>query len=440
MSELWQQCLVVLKKETQEVDYKQWLKPLTASIKGDTLVLSAINSFFVKHIEKHYLAKIEQVIASVSHGQVVQVKIELMQWSEPVPTKSVVQASVLDESDEIDPTYTFDNFVKGKSNALAYSACWDMAKKAEQSTHAFVFIYGVSGVGKSHLMHSVAHRYQRGGKSFCYFTADGFMDKLNLAFKTHTIADFKKNVASADLLIIDDVHIIQSSTKPKMADVLLGLHSEFVQLGKRVILASDRSPIQMQGFDARFLSRFSGGLTVCIDPPELDVCVQILEKKAQALGFSLPKECAIFIAQNVKPEGRTFEGAVRNIKAQMDLMGVEGPLDIEMVSKAIRGILLVRSQSLSAESIKEAVAEYFGISVKDLVGKKRLRAIARPRQIAMALTREFTKESFPDIGQAFGGRDHTTVMHACDKVAELLQTDPMFQKDYQALFATLRFN
>lgn len=440
MSELWQQCLFVLRQDTEEVEYKQWLKPLAASIQGDALVLSAINNYFVKHIEKHYLQKIQEIVASASQGQITQVKLRLMQLSEPAVAKSVVQATLLDESDELDPSYTFENFVKGKSNALAYNACLDMAKKAGQSPVAFVFIYGVSGVGKSHLMHSVAHRYQKSGRSFCYFTAEGFMQKVGLSFMNNTIAGFQKNVASADLLIIDDVHSIPSNKKPQMANVLLSLHSEFVQLGKRVILASDRPPIQMEGFDARFLSRFSGGLTVGIDPPELDVCVQILEKKAQALGFFLPKECAIFIAQNVKPEGRTFEGAVKNIKAQMDLMGMDSPLDIEMVSKAIRGIILVRSQSVSAETIKGAVAEYFGISVKDLVGKKRLRAIARPRQIAMALTREFTKDSFPDIGQAFGGRDHTTVMHACDKVAELLKTDPTFQKDYQALFATLRFS
>lgn len=233
------------------------------------------------------------------------------------------------------------------------------------------------------------------------------------------------------------MHLIPSKKKVATAGVLLDLYSDFVKSGKRVILASDKPPAQMEDFDARFLSRFSEGLTVAIDPPEIDTRLQILQKKATRLNLNLPKECAIFIAQNVPPDVRRLEGALNQVRANAQMMGAE--VDLGLVRQAIKNLIVTRSRSINGDNIKDMVAEYYGISVKDLLGKKRSRNIARPRQLAMALTREFTNDSFPDIGQAFGGRDHSTVIHACEQVAKLVATDPVFEKDYNTLKSTLEF-
>ncbi len=440
---LWQACLLDLKHETEEVEYQQWLLPLVAQIADGVLVLNAINGFFIKHIEKKYLANIKALVAKHSQGQITQVALQILHSATPTTPKTekldkkTKTVARIEESNLINEAYTFDAFVRGKSNTLAYNVCYDMAKKAGESNYSSVFIYGMSGLGKTHLMHSVAHRYQKNGRKFCYFTSDGFMQKLAKAFADNNVATFQKNVNQADLLIIDDVHLVPSNKRPQMANVLLNLYMDFVQNGKRVILASDKPPYQLEGFDPRFLSRFSEGLTVAIDPPEMETRVQILEKKAQSLNLDLPKECAIFIAQNVPPDVRRLEGALNQIRANVEMMGV--PVDISLVRQTLKSHLVARARSINSDSIKDMVAEYYGISVKELIGKKRVRHIARPRQMAMALTREFAGDSFPDIGQAFGGRDHTTVMHACEKVEQLRQEDPTFDKDYKALSATLEF-
>lgn len=442
MSMVWQACLEDLRYEIGEAEFNQWFSPLRAEEQGQTLLIHTINEFFIKKIKERYLERLIVLVQKHSYGRMVEVELRVAGLPTdpelPAPPKKGKATVQLPDSDKINGLCTFDNFVRGKSNALAYNACYEMGKKMGQSSYASIFIYGVSGVGKTHLMQSVAHRYQKNGKTVCYFEASGFMKRLAQAFAEKQIPEFIKEVKRADLLIIDDVHLIPSKKKVATANVLLDLYTEFVVGGKRVILASDRMPAQMEDFDPRFLSRFSEGLTVAIDPPEIDTRVQILEKKAASLGLVLPKECAIFIAQNVPPDVRRLEGALNQVRANAQMMGIA--VDLPLVRHAIKGLVVSRAKSTNSETIKSMVAEYFGVSVKDLLGKKRTRNIARPRQLAMALTREFTHDSFPDIGQSFGGRDHSTVIHACEKVAELLQTDAVFAKDYQALKATLEFS
>lgn len=435
---LWERCLADLKHEVAQTEYQQWLLPLGARVEGTVLILTVINPFFVTNIKTNFLELIKTLAYRHSDGMVSEVVLELMQSGSPIAkTPRQTKAKPIDESNGLDLGYTFDAFVKGKSNTLAYNACYELAKKAGESTHPSLFIWGPSGLGKTHLMQSVAHRYQKNGRRFCYFTSDGFIKQAGLAFvgKTKTVEDFRNSVNQADILIIDDIHLISPSKKPATAELMLQLYSEFIEQGKRVILASNRPPTQMEGFDSRFLSRFVGGLTVAIDPPEMDTRVQILEKKATTLQIELPKECAIFIAQNIPADVRHLEGALKQVHANAQMLGL--PVSIDLVRQALKSQIMARTRTVNVENIKDIVAEYFGISVKELVGKKRLRTIARPRQIAMALTREFTGDSFPDIGQAFGGRDHTTVIHACEQIEKLRQTDASVDKDYRALSATL---
>lgn len=446
MNGVWERCLADLRYQIDDAEFNQWFSLLRAEEQGQTLVVYTINEFFIKKINESYLGLLQTLAYKHSQGQIVSVVLQVAMLqsdiavaSEKPSKKKAGFGVVISDSDILVPTCTFDAFVKGKSNTLAYNACYDMAKRAEQSSYASIFLYGVSGVGKTHLMQAVAHRYQKSGRAVCYFEANGFMERLARAFAEKRIPQFMENVKQADLLIIDDVHLMPSKKKVATAGILLELYSDFVGRGKRVILASDRLPSQMVDFDPRFLSRFSEGLTVAIDPPEMDTRVHILEKKANSLNLTLPKDCAIFIAQNVSPDVRRLEGALNQVHATAQMMGLI-VVDLPTVRQAIRGLMMARAQSINADTIKTMVAEYYGISVKDLVGKKRTRNIARPRQLAMALTREFTHDSFPDIGQSFGGRDHSTVIHACEKVAELITEDAIFAKDYQALSATLNIS
>ncbi len=224
--------------------------------------------------------------------------------------------------------------------------------------------------------------------------------------------------------------------KTKSSNEFLTLFADFTSGDKQLILASDRHPSQMTEFDERFRSRFSWGLTVAVDPPEIDTRVQILQKKAASYGMVLPKECALFIAQNVVSNVRRLEGALNQVFANANLTGAQ--ITLEMVQYALKDIVAMRVQAVNMDNIRKIVAEYYDVTVKDIMGRKRTRSIARPRQIAMALSRELTGDSFPEIGQSFGGRDHTTVMHACDKVNELRAADPAFDKDYKTLALMLQ--
>ena len=449
---VWQQSLDDLRHDTslKAADIKTWLEPLRIDLQGeDTIRLEAINDIFVGKIKKEYLGKIEQVVKARSHGKIDKIIIEAFKYDQSVQFgddksvnintqkkhKEIQDSTEITGSDPLQSDYTFDNFVKGKSNSLAYNVSLDLAKKGTQSVYRSLFIYGSSGFGKTHLMQAVAHRYQRAGRKFCYFKHENFVRKVVNASRMNQVEDFIKQVCQADLLIIDDIHFLNASEKPFTADILLRLYDEFNQEGRSIILASDKAPMMLTGFGQRFLSRFASGMTVMIEPPEIDTRVQILEKRASILKMHLPKDCALFIAQNMPADVRQLIGALNQVYANQELQ--QSQVDIHLVKFALKDKIVARTQSLNAENIKAVVAEYYGLSPKDLVGKKRTRNIARPRQMAMALVRELTNKSYPDIGQDFGGRDHSTVMYACEKVEELKQTDPITDKDYMALMATL---
>ena len=461
---LWDRCLNDLRYQLKENEFTMWLRPLSAKVVGDKLELLAPNQYFVTHVQENHFAAIEQLAKQHSNGEISQVVIKVESSVQPAPQDSTVDRNTsnghhnrgsasmtqgLDSegnlsdaaqmaSDKslsyINPYFTFETFVSGKSNMLAYKACQELGKKQSQNRHNPLFLYGASGLGKTHLMHSVAHKYLKIGKTFYYFSSEKFINQLVYALRNQKIEQFKRKIKRVDLLIIDDVHVLAG--KNKSSSEFLSLFADFMVEGKQVILASDRHPSQMTEFDERFRSRFSSGLAVSIEPPEMETRMQILQKKASLSGVELPKECALFIAQNVVSNVRRLEGALNQVVANANLTG--NPIDLDMVQYALKDVIAIRSQAVSMDNIRKVVAEYYDVSVKDLMSKKRTRSIARPRQIAMALARELTNDSFPDIGQSFGGRDHTTVMHACDKVAQLRSEDPVLDKEYKALSMTLQ--
>ncbi len=460
---LWDRCLNDLRYQLKENEFTMWLRPLSAKVVGNKLELLAPNQYFVSHVQENHFNAIEQLAKQHSNGAISQVVIQVESSVQQAPRDSVdnqatvggqyngarssthpagVESAVNEASQMgsdkslsyINPYFTFETFVSGKSNMLAYKACQELGKKQSQNRHNPLFLYGASGLGKTHLMHSVAHKYLKIGKTFYYFSSEKFINQLVYALRNQKIEQFKRKIKRVDLLIIDDVHVLAG--KSKSSNEFLSLFADFMVEDKQVILASDRHPSQMTEFDERFRSRFSSGLAVAIEPPEMETRMQILQKKATLSGVELPKECALFIAQNVVSNVRRLEGALNQVVANANLTG--NPIDLDMVQYALKDVIAIRSQAVSMDNIRKVVAEYYDVSVKDLMSKKRTRSIARPRQIAMALARELTKDSFPDIGQSFGGRDHTTVMHACEKVAQLRSEDPVLDKEYKALSMTLQ--
>ena len=487
---IWDRCLEDLRYQVKDNVFTMWLRPLSAHIEAKTLVIRAPNDYFVTYIKKNHLGDIQQLVAKHSQDSIEDVvvrvdnvtqsdsasydtttntlqtsgslfgddelsptlasqnKILKNQESNNAPETQLLtsartaiepHSTVIDSSDAkslsyLNPDFTFENFVTGKSNNLAYKACHELSKRQSKNRHNPLFIYGPSGLGKTHLMHSVAHRFLKNNRSFYYFTSEKFINQLVYSLRNNKIEDFKKKIKKVDLLIVDDIHVLAGKTKS--SNEFLTLFADFTSGDKQLILASDRHPSQMTEFDEGFRSRFSWGLTVAVDPPEIDTRVQILQKKAALYGMTLPKDCALFIAQNVVSNVRRLEGALNQVFANANLTGA--PITLEMVQYALKDIVAMRVQAVNMDNIRKIVAEYYDVTVKDIMGRKRTRSIARPRQIAMALSRELTGDSYPDIGQSFGGRDHTTVMHACDKVAQLRTADPAFDKDYKSLAMMLQ--
>ncbi|WP_350561692.1 chromosomal replication initiator protein DnaA [Psychrobacter sp. CAL346-MNA-CIBAN-0220] len=481
---LWDKCLDDLRYSVKDNVFTMWLRPLSAHQEAQTLIVRAPNDYFVSYIKKNHLDDIQQLIAKHSQGSIEEVIVRVDNASHsahtddiaidndaqksdslfgeaaftkeglsPTPASQIIKngsvstnidanmqhAALVDAADAkslsyLNPDFTFETFVTGKSNNLAYKACFELSKRQSKNRHNPLFIYGPSGLGKTHLMHSVASRYVKNNRSFYYFTSEKFINQLVYSLRNNKIEDFKKKIKKVDLLIVDDIHVLAGKTKS--SNEFLTLFADFTSGDKQLILASDRHPSQMTEFDERFRSRFSWGLTVAVEPPEIDTRVQILQKKATSFGMVLPKECALFIAQNVVSNVRRLEGALNQVFANANLTGA--PITLEMVQYALKDIVAMRVQAVNMDNIRKVVAEYYDITVKDLMGRKRTRSIARPRQVAMALSRELTGDSFPDIGQSFGGRDHTTVMHGCDKVAQLRAADPAFDKDYKVLAMMLQ--
>lgn len=437
---LWLKCVDELKYQVPDNIFTMWIRPLSASMHDNTMVVNVPNQYFASYVEKNYLSQIQTILHQLEPNLPIHVQIQIDKGNAitdaVVSTQELVDQKVTLVKNEqqrsfqyIDPYFTFDQFVTAKSNQIAYSICRETANNLGQSKNNPLFIYGATGLGKTHLMQAIAHEILKQGKSFYYFTSDKFVNQLVNSLRKQKIDEFKDKIKKADLLIIDDIHVIAG--KQKSSEQFLLLLNDFMSKNKQVILASDKHPSALTDFDERLKSRLAWGVAVALEPPELETRIQILQKKSKAQEVNLPKECAIFIAQHIIANVRELEGALNKVLAISRLLNQ--PIHLELVQMALKDLIAIRVQAVSMDNIRKVVAEFYDISVKDLMGKKRLRHIARPRQVAMSLARELTNNSFTEIGQSFGGRDHTTVMHACEKVQELCVSDLMFDKDYRSL-------
>jgi len=439
---LWHQCLRHLESEVPEQQFNTWVRPLQAIERDGALQLLAPNRFVVSWIEKNLFARIEELVGGGGKGHAARVTLGVGSRDVPPPApegkNSSVSAGNAREPQLIgsrfNPEFTFASFVEGKSNQLARAAAFQVGENPGRAYNP-LFIYGGVGLGKTHLMHAVGNlmRERNPAARIAYVHSERFVSEMVRALQHNTINEFKQTYRTLDALLIDDIQFFAGKTQSQ--EEFFHTFNALLEGQQQIILSCDRYPKEVTGLEERLKSRFGWGLTVAIEPPELETCVAILMAKAQATGADLPEEVAFFVAKRIRSNVRELEGALRRVLATSRFTG--RPVTLELAREALKDLLAAQERLVTIENIQKTVAEYYKIRVAELLSKRRSRSIARPRQVAMALARELTNHSLPEIGDAFGGRDHTTVMHACDRVKDLREIERRASEDYLNLLRIL---
>ena len=429
-----------LETELPQQQFNTWVRPLQAMEGNGALKLLAPNRFVVDWINANLLPRIGELLRDESTGDVPIVTVEVGSRSvaaRAVPAAlpgRVRRAEGLVVGARLNPDFCFATFVEGKSNQLAKAAA---AQVAENPGRAYnpLFLYGGVGLGKTHLMHAVAHLIkQRDAEArIAYVHSERFVGDMVRALQHNSMNEFKTAYRSLDALLIDDIQFFAG--KERSQEEFFHTFNELLEGQHQVILTCDRYPKEVEGLEERLKSRFGWGLTVAIEPPELETCVAILMTKAQATGVALPEEVAFFIAKRIRSNVRELEGALRRVIANSRFTG--RAITLEFTKEALKDLLSMQARLVTVDNIQKTVADYYKVRMADLLSKRRSRSVARPRQVAMALAKELTSHSLPEIGDAFGGRDHTTVLHACKRIKELRDTEQRIKEDYSNLLRTL---
>jgi chromosomal replication initiator protein len=440
---LWDRCMCALEAELPEQQFNTWVRPLQVQEGAGALKLLAPNRFAVEWVNEHLLPRIGELLRNASTGDVPIVTVEVGSRtpSSAGPVVSVTtterrarRAEGLVVGARLDPNFTFTSFVEGKSNQLAKAASIQVA---ENPGHAYnpLFLYGGVGLGKTHLMHAIAHliNTRDGEARIAYVHSERFFGDMVRALQHNSMNEFKTAYRSLDALLIDDIQFFAG--KERSQEEFFHTFNELLEGQHQVVLTCDRYPKEVDGLEERLKSRFGWGLTVAIEPPELETCVAILMTKAQAVGAHVPEEVAFFIAKRIRSNVRELEGALRRVIANSRFTG--HAITLEFTKEALKDLLSLQAKLVTIENIQKTVAEYYKVRMADLLSQRRSRSVARPRQMAMALAKELTSHSLPEIGDAFGGRDHTTVLHACKRVKELRDSEQRVKEDYLNLLRTL---
>ena len=401
------------------------------------LKLLAPNRFVVDWLNQHYIGRIEELIDGRGAGTEVVVEVGSRGSSvQPAisPARPAPSFAAPPIASRLNPEFVFENFVEGKSNQLARAAASQVGENPGKSYNP-LFIYGGVGLGKTHLMQSIGNSMLEHNPRarVSYVHSERFVGDMVKGLQHNTISEFKKTYRSLDALLIDDIQFFAG--KERSQEEFFHTFNTLLEGQKQIVLTCDRYPKEVNGLEERLKSRFGWGLTVSIEPPELETSVAILKSKAALEGTMLPDEVAFFIAKRIRSNVRELEGALRRVIANSTFTG--RPISVDFAKEALRDLLALQDRLVSIENIQKTVADYFKIRVADLLSKRRTRSVARPRQIAMALAKELTNHSLPEIGDAFGGRDHTTVLHACRRIAALRETEKRVDEDYVNLFRTL---
>jgi len=458
----WDVCVEQLAAELTAEQLNTWIKPLQVEESAQSIHLFApnrfvkdwvcdryldrIQSFYTQHVGGTFhvsvrvgsstdgdrpVAKLASAIKPEKNGQQHKAQQNPSQMQDREP--AVVEGSIK-HSNRLNSDFRFGNFVEGKSNQLARAAAQRVSEKPG-SEYNPLFLYGDTGLGKTHLMHAVGNqiRSQNSKAKIIYVHSERFVADMVKALQLNAIADFKRVYRNVDALLIDDIQFFAG--KEKSQEEFFHTFNSLLEGGQQIILTSDRYPKEIDNMEDRLKSRFGWGLTVRLEPPELETRVAILINKAQEAGVELKRDCAFFIAQKVRSNVRDLEGALKRVLANAHFFGQRITLDF--VRETLRDLIAVHDRQISLDNIQRMVADYFKIKISDLLSKRRNRSVARPRQVAMALCKELTDHSLPEIGEAFGGRDHTTVLHACRKIKELCDTDLAIRDDYSNLLKAL---
>ncbi len=445
--------------------FNTWIRPLRAEESAVGLQLIAPNRFVKEWVREKYFERIRQLVSEVSGGRIATVELETLrqdslqraplpadaaQSSAPVARVGAGEAALAPASvaapaprkTDVTPGqtsfliegYTFQSFVEGKSNQLARAAAQQVAQNPGGAYNP-LFIYGGVGLGKTHLMHAVGNAMLVSNPSarIVYLHSERFVADMVKALQLNAINDFKRYYRSVDALLIDDIQFF--ANKERSQEEFFHTFNALLEGGQQMILTCDRYPKEIDGLEERLKSRFGWGLTVAVEPPELETRVAILMKKAEQSRVDLPADVAFFVAQRIKSNVRELEGALKRVIASSQF--THRRIDIELVKESLKDLLALQDKLVSLDNIQRTVAEYYKIKLSDLLSKRRSRSVARPRQLAMALAKELTNHSLPEIGEAFGGRDHTTVLHACKKIKELREYDSDIREDHKNLYRLL---
>jgi chromosomal replication initiator protein len=457
---LWQQCLARLQDELPATEFSMWIRPLQAELNDNTLALYAPNRFVLDWVRDKYLNNINGLLNDFCGADAPLLRFEvgskpmIQRVSQPVAASVSSQTAPaiprlapsrpswdsspvqpeLSYRSNVNPKHTFDNFVEGKSNQLARAAARQVADNPGGAYNP-LFLYGGTGLGKTHLLHAVGNGImaRKANAKVVYMHSERFVQDMVKALQNNAIEEFKRYYRSVDALLIDDIQFF--ANKERSQEEFFHTFNALLEGNQQIILTSDRYPKEINGVEDRLKSRFGWGLTVAIEPPELETRVAILMKKADENDIRLPGEVAFFIAKRLRSNVRELEGALNRVIANANFTG--RAITIDFVREALRDLLALQEKLVTIDNIQKTVAEYYKIKVADLLSKRRSRSVARPRQMAMALAKELTNHSLPEIGDAFGGRDHTTVLHACRKIEQLREESHDIKEDFSNLIRTL---
>jgi chromosomal replication initiator protein len=450
MSNFWQNCIEKFREELSPQQFNTWINPLECQVHDDAVRLYCPNRFVQQWVKDKFLSQIS-AFAEEFFNEAIGVELII---SEPKKVDSKEKASITEqvkksapsttkknvvsrkaEEDGLNPSFVFDNFVTGRANELARAAALQIADKPGESYNP-LFIYGGVGLGKTHLIQAIGNfvKSQNSAIKIKYLHAEKYVSDVVKAYGNKSFDDFKKKYHSLDLILVDDIQFF--AKKPRTQEEFFYVFNSLIEAKKQIIITCDTYPKEISDMDERLRTRFSWGLTVAIEPPELEMRVAILLKKADEAKVKVGEDVAFFVAKQIRSNVRELEGALNRIIAMSNFTGRQ--IDINLAKDALKDLIAVKSRQITIENIQKTVADYYKIKVAEMYSKKRTRNFARPRQIAMSLARELTSFSFPEIGEAFGNRHHTTVMHACDEIQNLKNSDSILARDIAILTQVIR--
>lgn len=446
---MWFNCLQRLEQELSDQQLNTWIRPLQIIEENNQIKLLAPNRFVQDWVKQNFQEKIQAILAELDPEQKTSLFVEIGSQNKAKDKSATKTSSPETESfiknknsqtakshveHNLNPLFTFDNFVEGKSNQLAKAASLQVAENPGKAYNP-LFFYGGVGLGKTHLMHAVGNMLlkRKPDARITYIHSERFVGHMVKALQHNAIDAFKQHYRSLDAILVDDIQFFAG--KERSQEEFFHTFNALLEEGSQIILSCDRYPKEVEGLEERLRSRFGWGLPVCIEPPELETRVAILQKKAEEAHIELPSEVAFFIAKRIRSNIRELEGAFRRVMATANFTGSK--ISLDFAKEALRDLIALQERTITIENIQKTVAEYYKIRTSDLHSNRRSRSITRPRQLAMALSKELTNHSLPEIGAAFGGRDHTTVLHGCRKIAELKESDNKINEDYKNMIRIL---